>query len=415
MKTKKFLPLYARDSKGKIIVWSVRVRQASELLPVQIIVVTGKLGGSLVTHVTDIKKGKNIGKANETTKWEQAVKDARSELKNTKKRGYKSLLSYGYTNEAANYYVKNDKEALIILNKLLPEFNTDDNNNVKPMKAQPYFNDKNKPKIKFPCFIQPKINGVRAILDWDDALNKAVFRSKSGLNYKTVSHITDKLTKDHFYTEYEGQKLKLIYDGELYIPDTILADINSAVKAVSLLSSTLQYHIFDLAVPNIKQVNRLHILCEMRDNIFNVEKIVFVETQTATSHSTVETFHRMYKDMGYEGTIARDVNAVYKFGQRPATMTKLKDRMSSEFIIVDVIDSSKNPGIGIFVCRNDRNNQLFKVNPEGSNDIKREYFYNKSNYIGKLLTVEFYERTDKPKELPFHAVGICVRESHDLG
>jgi hypothetical protein len=51
---------------------------------------------------------------------------------------------------------------------------------------------------------------------------------------------------------------------------------------------------------------------------------------------------------------------------------------------------------------------VFKVNPEGSVETKRKYFSEKHNIIGKKLTVEFYERT--AFGLPFHAVGIAVRD-----
>ena len=56
------------------------------------------------------------------------------------------------------------------------------------------------------------------------------------------------------------------------------------------------------------------------------------------------------------------------------------------------------------------NSEKFTVVPEGSHELKAKYLDEKHHYIGKQLTVEFYERTDYPKRLPFHCVGIGVRD-----
>ena len=48
--------------------------------------------------------------------------------------------------------------------------------------------------------------------------------------------------------------------------------------------------------------------------------------------------------------------------------------------------------------------ERFNVTPEGSHEKKKEYLSNKFNYIGKQLTVRFFERTITG--VPFHAVGV---------
>jgi hypothetical protein len=89
-------------------------------------------------------------------------------------------------------------------------------------------------------------------------------------------------------------------------------------------------------------------------------------------------------------------------------MVKFKDRESSEFLITNIIDSDKNPGIPIFVCKNDINDENFEVVIEGTLDERRQYFTNREQHIGKYITVEYYERTKKG--VPFHAIGVAVRD-----
>ena len=61
----------------------------------------------------------------------------------------------------------------------------------------------------------------------------------------------------------------------------------------------------------------------------------------------------------------------------------------------------------MFVCVSE-NGKDFTVNPQGSHEVKKEYLTNKDKYIGKWLTVKFYERTAEGK--PFHTTGIAVRD-----
>ena len=51
--------------------------------------------------------------------------------------------------------------------------------------------------------------------------------------------------------------------------------------------------------------------------------------------------------------------------------------------------------------KNDINDLTFEVVIEGTIEERKEYFINKEKYIGKPLTVEFYERTsDDEDETP---------------
>lgn len=139
-----------------------------------------------------------------------------------------------------------------------------------------------------------------------------------------------------------------------------------------------------------------------------MESVVVVKTYKVLNHSQAVTLFKQFVAEGYEGLITRSIDGVYAFGHRVPYMTKLKQKESKEFRIIDIVDTDKNPGVAIFVCRNDVNDETFKVNPQGTLSQKMYWYDNKHMLIGKQATVEFYERTED--EIPLHATLVAIRD-----
>lgn len=394
--------LYNRDSEGRIQVWYAQV--TADTAGAIITTFSGLLEGTHTPHTTTVTKGKNIGKVNATDAYGQALNDARSKWEDKRKKGYKSLEDLGLhslTEENVQLY---NEQLIPILEDKLPKFNTDANNNLKPMKAQPYYKDNGGICIKFPCGGQPKINGVRCVADWVNG--RVEFRSKEGVSYlETTRHIAEHFAPEDFTNDY-------VFDGELYIHGLYLQQIASAAKKMNLNSPRLEFRCFDLSIPTFNQDERTGMLyrrlLRFTDGHAPIKIVPLVFPVRDDAHAQQLTDQWIAE--GYEGGIFRDMTALYQFGKRPKTMTKLKRLKDGEFEIVDVIESDSNPGVAIFTCKNDINDETFNVNPEGTDEIKREYFTNRENYIGKLGTVEYRERTAPPREVPFHAVFKTVRD-----
>lgn len=306
------------------------------------------------------------------------------------------------------------EDLYLILDRLSSD-RTDENNCYKPMKAQPY-------KIgcmKFPCIVQPKINGVRNVafktLDNKGLFGKddiIKFLSKEGNEYK-IKHLTSQLND----LEYN-----IVLDGELYIPGVQVTTIGgSARNENNPYHNNLSYLIFDLAIKLLCQIERSELLNELdlknvsrynTDDFCKLNKtkrlavgIHIVPFEIVSNERDLERYYHMYLDAGFEGLIARDIEAMYKFGQRPQTMRKLKEIYDSEFVILDIYYSEK--GNVIFTCKNDTNDLQFNV--DGTKEyLQDEYVINKHNYIGKSATIEFRERTIN--NLPFHTTLIAIRD-----
>jgi ATP-dependent DNA ligase len=412
--SKLYAPLYSRNSRGKILSWEILVKLYSECndsddsITSVIIIYDGEMDGKKVETTNIITKGKNIGKMNQTTPYDQACSEAESRWNKKRKQGYKSMADLGI-------------ESLADLELALPKDRTDDNGNIKPMKAQQYFKDNGEVRIKFPCLGQAKLNGFRVIAKLEtveegegifkQSVEKITFRSKEGLRYTVLQHIEEDFHKLFDYFKWSGfaPSEHLAFDGEMYTHGEILSEISSSVRKKNSKTPNLKFYVFDLAVEDITQEERNKLLSQLDKNIkgLNITNIVIVPSFPIGNNLIAQTFTDNQIKAGYEGAIFRDPKATYQFGKRPQTMVKLKRSQDKEFIVKDVISGEFSPDLGIFVCIAE-NGEDFKVTPEGTHEQKREYLLNKAKYIGKKLTVKFFERTKNG--LPFHSVGVTIRD-----
>lgn len=436
----KFETLYARGSTGKVLRWDIEVSRGLHAADIKISY--GEYNGNQTVRWQRNVAPKNVGKSNETTSFEQAMAECQSTILKKKRAGYMTLdevkimadkekkAEYDITdfNFIAHDYSTDD--TFIMLNKYLPQERKDLSGDVKPMKAQQYYRTKknwtcpngevwkdrkyfylkNPDAIKetgavitkFPCIGQYKINGFRSLIRLKD--NKVLIKSKDGLTYR-IPHITNFFTK---YKEiFDGD---MVFDGELYIHKEPLGVINSAVNTSNLNSIRLKFVIFDLAIPNMSNLDRWKKLKALLTPIIDSEfdaPIELVRTTVINNDAQAQKFTDIAVENHYEGAIFRDFKAKYAFGKRLVTMTKLKRLIETEFIIVDIIGQKKDRTQGLFVCKTNKGVR-FEVTPHGSAAYKTLLLAKKFDHIGKMLTCSFYEYTEAGK--PNHIVYNIIRD-----
>lgn len=412
--------LYARDSKGKILEWSVATEEVG--LNVNIRISYGEFEGSKAIKWRSNIKGKNIGKANETSPIKQAESDCESLIKRQVDKGYMSLGMLGIEAFEGNL--------LALLETHLPKYRQDASGNIKPMKAQQYYRSKknwtdptgkvwtdrkyyyilnghaikepNSVITKFPCMGQPKINGVRATIIEENG--KHIIKSKEGLIYN-LPHITRYLDDRMLLN---SRDTPLVLDGELYIHGESLQSISSAVKAANLLTLYLKFVMFDVAIQDYTNLERWQQVKEIHNAIDGLNcPFELIQTTKLTSDTHAQKFTDLCIKNGYEGIICRDMEAHYKFGSRPTTMTKLKRAISAEFKIINVLPQEIDSTKANFECIT-KNGERFAVDPKGTDEYKRSILNSPDEFIGKNLTITFYEYTDIGK--PLHLLEAVVRD-----
>ena len=403
--------LFKRDITGKAIYWKATV-ECSHDYKFYIHTYYGQLSGTLwvdpVRSISEPINGVNIGKSNATTAEEQAYSRLESEYKDHIKKGYK-------------YYDINNYTNIEVIDNIIDKQNTGIGDIAQPMKFKSF----EVGKCKYPMLGQPKINGVRCIA-LKSLTQKSLFDENpiQLLSKELTEYSAEHLSRniDKFIdkvSEISGIN-NAILDGELYIYKVNVTSIAGCARNTSNPSNKrLQYIIYDLAIDDVPQVDRLRVIkfVAMQMNVHlhdneNRTPDVYV-SPFKIIHSDEEAIQ--YLDYclanGYEGCVLRPYDKEYAFGQRPSFNRKLKRFQDAEFEILDIIEyGTRDQKVGYgckFICRNDITDNTFECIPVGDYETRMNYVDNKETYIGQKATVKFYERTIN--QLPFHGNVIAIR------
>ena len=394
--------LYGLSTNGKVKEWNISILQMGDGT-CYIETKHGYEGGKKQLDQRLVAEGKNIGRANETSPYEQALSEARSSHSRKRDSGYVE-----------------DKHSIP----------AEDSGMFLPMLAHSY--SKHGKKINFPCWVQPKLDGVRMLARKEGGV--VTMWSRKG----KVIDIPDKINHQLCDMLSEGQ----CTDGELYVHGWTFQRIISAVKKKRKDTDLLEYHIYDSPHEGLLFEDRIvnngegyHSDSEISappdgngDAPFGFapvpsgvhfpkhcqswsiigDRIKLVETYSSSSREEFDLYEKsMIKD-GYEGMMARNKGSLYKFKNRSYDLQKVKRFLDGEYQIVGGKDGSgRESGLIIYRCITIEGN-IFDVRPRGSHEERREAFNNLEEYKGKMLTVRYQELTDDG--IPRFPVGIAVRD-----
>lgn len=368
--------LYGRSTSGKVKQWSVSVLKLADGT-CYVETEHGYTNGKKQLDQRLIESGKNIGRANETTVYEQACSEARS--------AYNKKVDEGYCESPSDIPKESDGMFL-------------------PMLAHRY--DKHWKKIKYPCLVQPKLDGCRMIAKKEGG--KVLMWTRKGKPITLLDNIESQLSK----ILSEGQAV----DGEIYVHGWTFQRIISAVKKKRDDTDLLEYHIYDAPHEALTFEERMPQV-NGDSKVFpdycggwqsHGSNIVFVETQKSLNKEMFDAQELLFTTEGYEGMMVRNEGSLYKYKHRSFDLQKVKRFVDDEFEIVGGKDGfGRESGLVIFKCKT-KSGLEFDVRPRGSQESRREAFDNLAEYIGKSLTVRYQELTDDG--VPRFPVGIAVRD-----
>lgn len=281
---------------------------------------------------------------------------------------------------------------------------------ILPMLAKTYEPSTAKKKRKdivFPCFVQPKLDGLRCIMYLHDG--EIVAQSRTGNHFKSMERITNSLRP--FFKSHP----EVVLDGELYtkdIPFEVLAGIIKKQKITaddSVILETITYNVYDIVDLTAPFHARILFLREYFES-GQYPRIQFVETLMV---DTVVDFRKLFSEFvanGYEGIMLRNVSGLYITNYRSDDLQKYKEFMEEEFRIIGFAEGDgHDKGTVKWICETS-DGKPFTVRPRGTVAHRKELFQNGSAYVGKLLTVIFQEYTEEGK--PRFPVGKAVRDGY---
>ena len=261
---------------------------------------------------------------------------------------------------------------------------------MKPMLATYY----DKTRVKFPCFVQAKLDGVRGEICLIG--NEVHILSRTGKEYDVP----------HLRAWAESHKDLLPLDGEIYNHNELtFQQICSAVKCKSEWTDKLKYVVYDKPVANMTNKNRWAELLSDFDEKY--ECVELCETAIAHNYDEVQRWHDYFVQRGYEGAIIRNMDGMYTEG-RSNNLMKLKKFDTTEFEIVDVLEAEgQDKGTALFKLKNGE--YEFHARPMGSKSLRASYLTNKEKLIGKQCTIRHFGYTDGGI-IPRFPVALGIRD-----
>ena len=376
MTTKTSLPpLYSLNTNGSIQQWIISVDGCT------IIKEYGQVGGKIQTTEDTVRSGKSIGRSNETSCEEQATAEAKAQWEKKLKSGY----------------VKTKKEAKE--GTVDADFVT---GGVEPMLAHKFRDHES--KIEYPCYSQPKLDGIRCIAIIEMGVATLWTRTRKPIT--GVPHIIKALEQQ--FPQYDGDTTedRTILDGELYnhsYKDRFEEIVSFCKQATPKHGyQIVQYHVYDM-VDGCAFTERTD---RIKSSGFVNPLVAVKTTYTLNAEELMEQFNEDRND-GYEGTMVRNADSLYE-NKRSYNLQKIKEFDDAEFKIVGVKSGrGRMSECAIFTCATSKGD-LFDCKMEGSLDRLKEILLDSRNVIGKMLTVRYQGFTNG--KMPRFPIGVSVRD-----
>ena len=437
-----FLKLYAQDKNGKIKVWTAAVLRSSGGA-VASRITHGYINGKQQVAYRTCEAGKNIGRSNETSPLEQSISETRRKWLDKKEKeaytenkpadcgeGYGDLSGNDFGDGGGDGDGDNASFTRPFLPMLAQTFDPAD------LEA----GSKKKKVIKFPCFVQPKLDGLRCVSYATRSANDLVvcLQSRTGAFFTGLPHIAAALRP------YLSQHPNIVIDGELYTDQMPFEELAGLIKKKKITAADVErlkkvkYHVYDIYdhqrydMPFAERIGLLAAAVRrcgcvandthaagaaaaaagrvLRSDTEAAAVVVLVRTEKIAVLSEFRQLFAEFVESGYEGIMLRNAAGVYRANYRSNDLQKYKEFMEDEYRIIDFTQGEgRDAGAVIWVCET-ADGKEFTVRPRGTMEQRRAWFNDGDSYIGKNVTVIYQELTEEGK--PRFPVGKAVREGY---
>lgn len=249
-------------------------------------------------------------------------------------------------------------------------------------------------RITYPCFVQPKLDGIRAYY------RKGNLYSRDRKLIKAAPHIQRQLATLNLPDD-------VILDGELYKHGWPLNRINGACgvnrETASEDSSLVGYCIFDLITDKGTFKDRWGYITDfIIPKLVDLSSVTFVFPIQVYNLSQADDLYKMYKDQGFEGMIYRIGHCMYRPGVRSLELLKRKDWNDTWATVVKVnagkfteLGSKFSDTLGSVTCKLDSGVE-FDVG-SGFTDWERDQIWKTPNIIKQIhVKYECISKDGKP-------------------
>ena len=361
--------LYGMSRLGKVKQWQAKV-EMDEFSRPTIIIESGYVGGKIKKQPKLVTKGKNIGKANETTPFAQAVSQIKSQWTAKRFENYEPHIL-----DPDNYTPR----------LMLPQL-------AKGV---------GKGKIVYPAYIQPKFNGICNLAEppmvppyFSPARELILHHSRGGHLFETLNHLNSWLLKLNAPAPTHG---------ELYVHGWSLQRIGFYTKKIKPDQDLLEYWLYDIAWIGPVFEERMGWLDEMIPKLRS-GPIKLAPTFIVNNYAEAKFYHDQFVQDGYEGGMLKNKAGIYMFQFNSNDLEKVKDYEDDEFQIIGGKEGEgTDAGCIVYRCITESGGE-FDARPRGTVEDRKQMFINLPNDIGKMLTVRYAELSEDG--IPLQPVGV---------
>ena len=389
---KEYPPIFGKDKSGKTRVWKATVFSFRVSNVAMSVIQHGIYDGKLQVDSRQYTEGKNIGKKNETTPLQQCIAEVEKKRKDKiEKEGYSETFPGREASQSAQSSSQQSAR------KIFP---------MLANKYEPATSLRKRGGIVFPCFVQPKLDGLRCVVYLVNGT--PVYQSRTGGTFTVLQHL------DASIQQILSQNPTLVLDGELYTRQIPFEELAGIIKKKTLTESDkqkircVQYHVYDLILPGVPFRERLSTLQQVIS--LSGTFVTPVLTHLANGSADFKEKFSEYVAQGYEGIMLRNTEGLYQENYRSNDLMKYKEFFENEYKIVDFKEAvGRDAGTVIWECETPEGRR-FSVRPRGTQEARREWFSKGASLVGKQLTVIFQELSEMG--VPRFPVGKAIREGY---
>jgi DNA ligase 1 len=372
---KKTIRLEKIGATGARLYWEARINEA------EVDYEYGQVGGAAQIIHEIFTKGKNDGKANETSPAYQclfeAERKARKKMENSYKLVSGELETVGKTVRASDTAVP------------------------KPMLAKTYDDQKKNVDKWTHILVQPKLDGNRCLVN----LKTGKMYSRSRKEITNIPGLGIAVVQ-----ACKGLKNIEWADGELYSDKLTFREIQSIIRQTNSVhpdADKINFHMFDY----ISEKPFSARMVQMEDKIVGNDRIMIVPCIAAVVDK-INVMHNTFVEEGYEGIILRNPDAPYE-EKRSSGLIKYKLFQDEEFTVVDWSSEKNDETLMGAAILETADGEIFKARPAMSEKEKAEIWENRDAYIGMMAIVKFQEK-DPVSGIPRFPILKGFRDASDV-
>lgn len=314
-------------------------------------VISGLVGGKVRdVDNTYVLSGKNLGKASATNAWTQALRDALGMYNKQLRKATLHIADAPVGNAGGD----NIPAPCTLYPPMLAQVMSDDTPDG-------------------PAFVQPKLNGVRALAVLCDG--RIIMYSRRSKEYPALAHIKTALIGPLTAALARGTRVYL--DGEIYKHGARLQDISGATRRESANTSSFAFHVYDCFVegaPDLVFSARQAVLDAVFADIGINPAVVRVETTQVATVAAARVIYDRYIAAGYEGAMYR-LNLPYDHAyneRHSARLLKMKPDFDGEYEIIGWTTGRRGKAADAVMinCKTDAGKE-FAVTPAMTLELRR--------------------------------------------